>query len=282
MRSFNPHDIVRRSREWRVSVIVCVPKILDVLRDHVRRLDPAAGQPAEGLSIAARWWRYRTIHRAFGAKFWAFVVGAAPLDPELEIYWKRLGFVVIQGYGLTETAPIVTLNHPFKTSTGSVGVPVEGVEVKIADDGEILVRGENVTEGYYEPERDGGETRRERPGRLLDAEGWLHTGDIGELDAEGRLFIRGRKKEMIVTPEGLNVFPDDVEREIDQEPGVVESAVVGHREAGRIEERSPADPRVLDMDHRSAAPHRGHAETEAWGDPDVGGDRSGAAGGRGR
>jgi len=237
MRSFNPHDIVRRTREWRVSVIVCVPKILDVLRDHVLRLDPAAGQPPEGLSIPARWWRYRKIHRAFGAKFWAFVVGAAPLDPELEVYWKRLGFVVIQGYGLTETAPIVTLNHPFKTSTGSVGVPVEGVEVKIADDGEILVRGENVTEGYYEPRRESGVGSRESVGRLLDTGGWLHTGDIGKLDAEGRLFISGRKKEMIVTPEGLNVFPDDVEREIDAEPGVVESAVVGHREAGRIEER---------------------------------------------
>jgi long-chain acyl-CoA synthetase len=249
MRSFNPHDIVRRTREWRVSVIVCVPKILEVLRDHVLRLDPAAGQPPEGLSIPARWWRYRTIHRAFGAKFWAFVVGAAPLDPELEIHWKRLGFVVIQGYGLTETAPIVTLNHPFKTSTGSVGVPVEGVEVKIADDGEILVRGENVTDGYYTPPDSRLPTpasakasadkpdSRQLPARLLDTEGWLHTGDIGKLDADGRLFISGRKKEMIVTPEGLNVFPDDVEREIEAEPGVVEAAVVGHREAGRIEER---------------------------------------------
>ena len=86
----------------------------------------------------------------FGLKFWAFIVGAAPLGPALEDFWKRLGFVVIQGYGLTETAPIVTLNHPFKTNTGSVGTPIAGVEVKIADDGEILVRGENVTTGYYE------------------------------------------------------------------------------------------------------------------------------------
>ena len=74
-------------------------------------------------------------------KFWAFIVGAAPLGPALEDYWKRLGFVVIQGYGLTETAPIVTMNHPFKTNTGSVGKPIAGVEVKIAEDGEILVRG---------------------------------------------------------------------------------------------------------------------------------------------
>ncbi|MGE0461980.1 MAG: AMP-binding protein [Vicinamibacterales bacterium] len=258
MRSFNPHDIVQRVHEWRISIIVCVPKILEVLRDHVLRIDPAAASPPTGLPMTRRWWRYRAIHRAFGLKFWGFIVGAAPLDPELESYWKRLGFVVIQGYGLTETAPIVTLNHPFKTRTGSVGEPVPGVEVRIAEDGEILVRGDNVTEGYYEPRREPGtgvrepeeprregeEPRREREGtgresvgRLLDAEGWLHTGDIGELDAEGRLFIRGRKKEMIVTPEGLNVFPDDVEREIEAVPGVVESAVVGHREAGRTEER---------------------------------------------
>ncbi|HTM30454.1 MAG TPA: AMP-binding protein [Vicinamibacterales bacterium] len=242
MRSFNPHDIVRRVKEWHVSVIVCVPKILDVLREHVIRLDPAAADAPQGLSIPARWWRYRNVHRAFGYKYWAFVVGAAPLGPELEDFWKRLGFVVIQGYGLTETAPIVTLNHPFKTNTGSVGTPVGGVEVKIAEDGEILVRGDNVTEGYYEPGRESGTGSRESEvplseGRIRDAEGWLHTGDVGELDAQGRLFIRGRKKEMIVTPEGLNVFPDDVERVLEAVPGVIESAVVGHREATSPDER---------------------------------------------
>jgi long-chain acyl-CoA synthetase len=242
MRSFNPHDIVRRVREWRVSVIVCVPKMLDVLREHAIRIDPAAADPPPGLSISARWWRYRKIHRAFGFKYWAFVVGAAPLGPDLEDFWKRLGFVVIQGYGLTETAPIVTLNHPFKTNTGSVGTPVGGVELKIADDGEILVRGENVTDGYYEPRREGDLNSSRGPGsepagRIRDAEGWLQTGDIGALDAEGRLFIRGRKKEMIVTPEGLNVFPDDVERVLEAVPGVVESAVVGRSEPGRPDER---------------------------------------------
>jgi long-chain acyl-CoA synthetase len=224
MRSFNPHDIVRRVREWHISVIVCVPKILDVLKEHVLRVDSAAADPPTGLSIPARWWRYRKIHRMFGLKFWAFIVGAAPLGSSLEDFWKRLGFVVIQGYGLTETAPIVTLNHPFKTNTGSVGTAIGGVEIKIAEDGEILVRGENVSTGYFGEESFafGGTA-----GRTLDEAGWLHTGDIGEKDANGRLFIKGRKKEMIVTPEGLNVFPDDVEREINQQPGVVESAVVG-------------------------------------------------------
>jgi long-chain acyl-CoA synthetase len=132
---------------------------------------------------------------------------------------------VIQGYGLTETAPIVTLNHPFKTSKGSVGTPISGVDVKIADDGEILVRGENVTSGYYESDK-APVTSPALP-RVFDEEGWFHTGDIGGVDEQGRLFIKGRKKEMIVTPEGLNVFPEDVERALDQIAGVRESAVVG-------------------------------------------------------
>ena len=245
-RSFNPHDIQRLIHARRISVLVCVPKMLDVLRGHVARAAPESAQePPAGISIPGRWWRYRRVHRAFGLKFWAFVVGAAPLPPELEQFWRRLGFAVIQGYGLTETAPIVTLNHPFKTNKGgSVGTPISGVEVRIADDGEILVRGENVTSGYYKgdsqladpqspiptPKSQIPTTTDQKPATRdegIDAEGWLHTGDIGERDAEGRLFIKGRKKEMIVTPEGLNVFPEDVERALHEVLGVKESAVVG-------------------------------------------------------
>jgi long-chain acyl-CoA synthetase len=225
-RSFNPHDVLSLIHRRRISVLVCVPKILGVLREHVVRTFPeVAAPPPPELSITGRWWRYRRVHRAFGMKFWAFVVGAAPLPPDLEEFWRRLGFAVIQGYGLTETAPIVTLNHPFRTSKGSVGTPIEGVEVRIAEDGEILVRGENVTSGYYEA---GGDSRIANPeSRTLDSEGWLHTGDIGERDEQGRLFIKGRKKEMIVRPDGLNVFPEDVELVLNAQEGVRESAVVG-------------------------------------------------------
>ena len=168
--------------------------------------------------VALRWWRYRKIHRAFGPKFWSFVVGAAPLDGALEAFWGELGFVVIQGYGLTETAPIVTLNHPFGTKKGSVGKAIAGVEVKVAPDGEILVRGENVTKGYYNAD--------EENARAFE-DGWFHTGDIGEIGDDRQLYIRGRKKEMIVTPEGLNVFPEDVEKVLNVIPGVRDSAVVG-------------------------------------------------------
>ena len=231
-RSYAPDDIVRQIKSRRVSVLVSVPKILEVLKEHVLRVAPeAADPPPQGMHWAVRWWRYRRIHRMFGFKFWAMVVGAAPLDPDLEAFWGRLGFVVVQGYGLTETAPIVTLNHPLHARRGAVGKPISGVEIRIAEDGEILVRGENVTTGYY----NAPEATRE-----AFADGWFHTGDIGELDAEGQLHIRGRKKEMIVTPEGLNVFPEDVERVVNEQSGVIDSAIVGAPVAGSTAERVQA------------------------------------------
>ena len=228
-RTFAPEEIVSQIRMRRISVLVCVPKILEVLRDHMLRVMPEASiAPPPGTHWTARWWRYRRAHRMFGLKFWAMVVGAAPLDPDVEAFWGRLGFLVVQGYGLTETAPIVTLNHPLHAARGAVGKPIGGVEVRIAEDGEILVRGENVTRGYFNaPEET----------RIAFRDGWFHTGDIGELDPEGRLRIKGRKKEMIVTPEGLNVFPEDVERALNEQPGVRESAVVGAPVTGGSAER---------------------------------------------
>jgi len=252
MRSLAPGDIVRQIRARRVSVLVSVPKILDVLREHVRHRfpDTQAVQPAPDSGITPlpkekwyrRWWRFRRVHRAFGYKFWAAVVGAAPLDPALEEFWGGLGFLVVQGYGLTETAPIVTLNHPLNARKGSVGKPIHGVEVRIADDGEILVRGDNVSRGYVTAPGTGQSAtpatgnRQPATGQLEGPrpteDGWLHTGDIGGLDEQGRLYILGRKKEMIVTADGLNVFPDDIERVLAAVPGVRDVAVVGRREEG--------------------------------------------------
>ena len=230
-RSYAPEDIIRQIHDRRISVLVSVPKILEVLRDHILRVAPEAASDPGKMHWSRRWWHYRRIHRMFGFKFWAMVVGAAPLDPELEAFFGKLGFLVVQGYGLTETAPIVTLNHPLHASRGAVGKPIAGVEVRIADDGEILVRGDNVTTGYYNaPEET----------RAAFKDGWFHTGDIGALDDKGQLRIRGRKKEMIVTPEGLNVFPEDVERVLNALPGVRDSAVVGASAPGSTAERVQA------------------------------------------
>ncbi len=214
--SASAQEIVRQVRLRRISAIVAVPKILDVLRDFVSHRFPEVNDPKlDRGAWPIRWWRFRRVHRAFGWKFWAFISGGAPLAADLEKFWQHLGYVVVQGYGLTETAPIVTLSHPFHVRGGTVGKPLGGVDVKIADDGEILVRGENVTRGYL----------GESSSALED--GWLHTGDIGEMDAQGHLQIRGRKKEMIVTPEGLKVFPEDVEKVLDHIAGVREAAVIG-------------------------------------------------------
>jgi long-chain acyl-CoA synthetase len=229
---YSPTEILHQIKSRRVSVLISVPKVLDVLREHVQRLVPITAGPDElsGKHWAWRWWHYRAAHRLFGWKFWCFVCGAAPLEPELEAFWRKLGFLVVQGYGLTETAPIVTLNHPFHASQGTVGTPIGGVEVKIADDGEILVRGDNVTSGYYQP--SGGSAGPAATERVSFEDGWFHTGDIGGMDAAGKLVIKGRKKEMIVTPQGLNVFPEDVERALVAQPGVKDAGVVGRRVDG--------------------------------------------------
>lgn len=223
MSGYAPRDVARLIHRRRISVLVCVPQMLELLRDYIVLAVPEAAEPAQSRKWYVRWWQYRRVHQHLGWKFWSFVVGAAPLDPALEEFWAKLGYVVIQGYGLTETAPVATLNHPFDSRRGTVGKPISGVEIRIAPDGEILLRGENVTPGYF----------GEEPGSLSDAEGWLHTGDIGELDADKRLKILGRKKEMIVSPDGLNVFPEDIERVLNAIIGVRESAVVAEKSGAR-------------------------------------------------
>ncbi|MEE2636701.1 MAG: AMP-binding protein [Acidobacteriota bacterium] len=263
MKGYSPHAIVEQIRRRKISVLVCVPKILDVLREHVVRLAPEVAEtPADHPHVTRRWWRYRQAHRLFGMKFWCFIVGAAPLDPDLEAFWQRLGFLVVQGYGLTETAPIVTLNHPFRTQRGSVGTPIGGVQVRIADDGEILVKGENVTTGYFGVDDDAAP---------VFEDGWFHTGDLGTLDEAGRLHVHGRKKEMIVTAEGLNVFPEDVERVVDTVPGVRESAVVGVPREGServhavVVLDTPTAPRqIASVANRALADHQRVREVLIW------------------
>jgi long-chain acyl-CoA synthetase len=225
--TLNPAEALRAIRAERVSVLVTVPRLVESLRDHLDR--EAAGHDrldkfradlaaAEREHFLRRWWRFRAIHFRLGWKFWAIVSGGAALPAEAESFWTRLGYAVIQGYGLTETTSLVSVNHPFRIGRGSIGKSVPGMEVKLAEDGEILVRGENVAPGYW---HDSGAAP------VLDADGWFHTGDLGERDADGNLFFKGRRKNVIVTPEGLNIFPEDLEAELRKEPGVRDAVVVG-------------------------------------------------------
>ncbi|PYV46612.1 MAG: hypothetical protein DMG94_09190 [Acidobacteria bacterium] len=160
---------------------------------------------------------FRRIHQKFGWKFWAFISGGAALDHETEEFWRRLGFAVIQGYGLTETTSLISVNHPFKVGKGSIGKVLAGREVKLADDGEILVRGSGVATGYW-----GGDGLQP----VATEEGWYRTGDIGALDSEGNLFFKGRKKEVIVTPAGMNIYPGDLERVLKELPQIKDAIVV--------------------------------------------------------
>ena len=219
MHSYASHEVISQIHTRRVSFLVAVPKMLEVLRQYVVRQLPELARVTDDSSHwLIRRWRYRKVHRLFGLKFFGFVVGGAPLDSGLEGFWRSLGFMVVQGYGLTETAPIVSFNHPFHLKPGTVGKPLPGVSVSIATDGEILVRGECVTPGYFSAPAEASEA----------FEGdWFHTGDIGAIDEDGYLIVRGRKNEMIVTPEGLKVFPEDVELVLNRIPGVRDSAAVG-------------------------------------------------------
>lgn len=219
VRSYSPREILTQIRTQHVSFLICVPKMLDLFRNYVVRQFPEAAQvQSRQSSWLARRWRYRRLHRLFGWRFLGFVLGGASLEPGLEEFWSRMGFLVVQGYGLTETAPIVAFNHPFHLQPGSVGKPLSGVDVKLAGDGEILVRGDIVSPGYFEAPAESAEAFEG---------GWLHTGDIGRFDHKGNLYISGRKKEMIATPEGMKVFPEDVEAVLNIIPHVRDSAVVG-------------------------------------------------------
>ncbi len=223
--TLNPGEILQTIKRERVSVLVGVPRILESLRNKLERDEEAEGQlegfrqqveQAAEFSALKRWWRFRKIHRRLGWKFWALVCGGAALDTDTERFWRRLGFAVIQGYGLTETTSMISVNHPFKMSQGSIGKVLPGRELKLADDGEILVRGSGIAAGYWQ-------NRQLQP--VQEEEGWFRTGDIGALDADGNLFYKGRKKNVIVTAEGMNIYPADLEAALRQQAQVRDCVV---------------------------------------------------------
>ena len=246
--TLNPAEVVRAIHRERVSVLVTVPRLLESLQDQLER-DLAAGgrlakfqrdfEQADSEHFLRRWWRFRAIRRRFGWKFWAVISGGAALPEASEKFWGRLGYAAIQGYGLTETTSLVSVNHPFKLGQGSIGKTLPGLDVKLSETGEILVRGENVASGYW---------KESGVATVLDADGWFHTGDLGEKDAGGNLYFKGRQKNVIVTPEGLNIYPEDLEAELRMEPGMRDCVVIGLDRDGNAEPcavlilRDAADP----------------------------------------
>jgi long-chain acyl-CoA synthetase len=226
---------LRTIKSERVSVVVAVPRLMESLREKLERDIEARGksewfrrqlEAARDEKFVKRWWRFRRIHNQFGWKFWAFISGGSALDGETEEFWRRLSFVVIQGYGLTETTALISLNHPFHTGKRSIGKVLEGREMKLDENGEILVRGANVAAGYWQ-------NKELKP--VLGEDGWFRTGDLGALDANGNLYFKGRKKNVIVTREGMNIYPEDLEAILRQQPEVRDCVVVGLEQSGNAE-----------------------------------------------
>jgi len=243
--TFNPTEVMATIRRERVSVLVAVPRMIESLKQKIERdLDVHSDDSADGgrgrENFAARyaaaenqhflrrWWTFRDLRRRFGWKFWAMISGGAALDRETEEFWHRLGYAVVQGYGLTETTSLISLNHPFHTSRGSIGKVLPGREIKLAEDGEILVRGSGVASGYWNG-------RELQPVAREADEGWYRTGDLGALDEQGNLFFKGRKKEVIVTPAGMNIYPEDLEAALRSQKEVQDCVVVGLERGGNAE-----------------------------------------------
>ena len=234
-----PSEIMSTIRRERVSVLVSVPRVLQSLKRKIERDLEDRGKAeefrrrfraADGKHFLRRWWMFRAIRRQFGWKFWAFICGGAALDAETEQFWDRLGYAAIQGYGLTETTSLISVNHPFKLGKGSIGKVLPGRDVKLGEDGEILIRGGGVAAGYWR-----GGRREEGVDGIADEEGWYRTGDVGALDEAGNLYFKGRKKEVIVTPAGLNIYPEDLEAALRFQPEVKDCVVVGIEREGNAE-----------------------------------------------
>ena len=223
--------LIQTIRRERISVLAAVPRVIALLKTHLEATLPGLAQralgpkgTAKGVPIPVRWWRFRDVHSSFGLKFWAIVCGGGALSGSLEEFWNAIGFVLIQGYGMTETTALITLNHPFHVAQGTIGKPLAGREVKLGPDGEVLVRGASISSATW----SGGALHPR-------ADEWLATGDLARTQPSGELQFLGRKSEVIVTASGLNLHPEDLEAAIETEPDVIACAVVPMETAGGTE-----------------------------------------------
>jgi long-chain acyl-CoA synthetase len=274
--SLKPSELMEIVRRERVSVLVAVPRVIESLRREVLRYEERDGNgeelqeeiaSSEKMHFLRRWWRFRRIHKRLGWKFWAIISGGAALPDALETFWNRLGYAVIQGYGMTETTSLISLNHPFRSAKGSLGKVFPGMEVRIDENGEILVRGENVAKTY---------SLGAASQTLAEPDGWFRTGDLAEAGEDGRLYFKGRRKNVIVTPAGMNIYPEDLDKVLRAQAGVRDCVVIGLEKDGNAE---PYAVLLLDGDnaHGDAAvknANRTLAEYQrihhwfAWPEPD--------------
>jgi long-chain acyl-CoA synthetase len=230
--TLKPNQVLQRMCETSTEIMLTVPAFLEVLyRNVMHHIEesPSIQKKFEfALKLASffpiqafRRYLFKDLHALFGGRLRYFVSGGAPLSGELQDAFEKLGFTVIQGYGLTETTPVLTVN-PFRaTRKNSVGKPIPGVEIKIDEaTGEILAKGPNIMKGYYKNPEATEEVLKD---------GWFHTGDIGYFDKDGYLYISGRLKNLIVTSAGKKVFPEELEEKLKSLPYVKEVCVLGRK-----------------------------------------------------
>ncbi len=231
-RTLSPDTLMKLFASQGITVMVLVPQALQLFLNGIEREVKRQKKEKQWEflhSIAERFpFRYRRllfgqVHKRFGGHFHFFVSGGAYLPPKLHKRWENMGFRVLQGYGATECSPVVSAT-PYKEHIfDSIGKPIPGVEVDIAEDGELLVRGPNVSPGYWkDPEATASAFEN----------GWYHTGDLGYRDGKGNLYLKGRKKNLIVLANGLNVYPEDIENVLLANPDVKDAVVFGLMEKG--------------------------------------------------
>lgn len=238
-------DVPQAFREVRPTVAVSVPRVYEKVHARVltatgikrklvlwarrvaiewARAVLAGETPGLGLRLQHRIADklvYAKLRQSMGGRIRFFISGGAPLNPQIAEFFFGAGLTILEGYGLTETSPVTNVNTPPHPRIGTVGRPIPGTEIRIADDGEILIRGPQVMKGYY---RD-----PEATAAVLDADGWFKTGDIGELDAEGYLRITDRKKELIKTAGGKYIAPQPIENALKRSRYISEAVLVGDR-----------------------------------------------------
>lgn len=227
LRTLKPSAIMKALAEEDVYVIMSVPRLMQLLKTSIEReleekhlsgLFRKLMEIAPVVPVGLRRIMFFPVQKKFGSNFTVFVPGGAPLSPDDFNFWSGMGFIVLEGYGLTECSPVLCVNTMERQLAGSVGPALPGVELKIQEK-EILARGDNVFPGYFENEQA---TRD-----AFTEDGWFRTGDLGELDSNGWLTIKGRDKELIVTGAGVNVYPDELEAVLNRTAGVRESCVIG-------------------------------------------------------
>ena len=225
--TLRPDLIFEAMARYRTTLMIGVPQVLELFRSGIEREVRRQGRAkqferlhalARHLPLAVRRRLFHQLHARMGSSFDIFVSGGAYLDADLARWWEGLGIKVVQGYGTTEASPVIAANTPADRDQTSVGRPLPGIDVRIAEDGEVMVRGDNVTAGYWQnPEATAG---------AFD-DGWYKTGDLGFLDKAGRLHLHGRKKNLIVLANGMNVYPEDIEHVLLADDRVKDAVVLG-------------------------------------------------------